>query len=402
MHRSASTSRRGNERRVPIQSVPVCEIAYHVPLSTELLDKGCRLKKRLRVRLKSLPICTGSSELQHRMLAEGWRYRLDNQRRIQDDSDMINQQSVLKFRQLYESPEYLGCASTEHNGVQIFDAGIECPGGLEAGLALARLCMGDLADVQIVPLDAGQYAVNQGVWVRTDQPIMSCLGCQYAGWPIKGEDFFAMGSGPMRLARGREEVLESLKLSERVSKVVGVLETEVLPNESALDKIATDCRVDRSGVKLAVAPATSIAGSVQVVARSVETAMHKLHELHFDVGTIVSATGIAPLPPPAKRGDFVDGIGRTNDAMLYGATVTLWVDHDDEAIDDVIDRVPAGASPDYGQPFAKIFKGYNYDFYQVDPLLFSPARVTVHNLRSGKTFDSGQLDLRVLTESFSV
>ena len=328
--------------------------------------------------------------------------RLDNPRRIQDDSSMINQQAARRFQLLFQSPEYLGCVSSEHDGVQIFDAGVDCPGGLEAGLSLARLCMGDLADVQIVPLDASEYGVNQGVWVRTDQPIMSCLGCQYAGWPVKADDFFAMGSGPMRLARGREEVLESLKLSERVPEVVGVLETEVLPNAAALSKIAHDCRVELGGVRLAVAPATSIAGSVQVVARSVETALHKLHELHFDVGTIVSSTGIAPLPPPAKRGDFVQGIGRTNDAMLYGATVTLWVDHDDDAIEDVIERVPAGSSPDYGQPFAKIFKGYNYDFYQVDPLLFSPARVTIHNLRSGKTFDSGELQLRVLRESFSV
>jgi len=325
---------------------------------------------------------------------------LDSQLHFNDDFVMINQQCAKPFDELFASPEYLGCASSTQIGAKIFDAGVECPGGLGAGLFLARLCMGDLANIEISPLNSSRYSVNQGVFVRSDQPLMSCLGCQYAGWPVKTDDFFAMGSGPMRLARGREDVLQSLKLSERVSGVVGVLESEVLPTESALEKIAKDCGVEKDGLRIAIAPATSIAGSVQVVARSIETALHKLHELHFDVGTIVSATGSAPLPPPAKRGDVVGGIGRTNDAILYGATVTLWVDHEDDAIDDVIERVPSCSSPDHGQPFAKVFKQYNYDFYQVDPLLFSPARVTIHNLRTGKSFSGGQLSSELLAESF--
>ena len=313
---------------------------------------------------------------------------------------MINQQTAIVFKKLFDDPEFLGCGSSEIANAQIFDAGVEYPGGLAAGLYLARLCMGGLAKVEIVPMDGSRYRVNQGVFVQTDQPIMSCLGCQYAGWPVEADEFFAMGSGPMRLARGRETLLESLKLSERVDQVVGVLESEVLPSEAALQRIASECRVEVGGLRIAVAPATSIAGSTQVVARSVETALHKLHELHFDIGTVVSATGVAPLPPPAKRGDVINGIGRTNDAILYGATVSIWVDHDDDAIEAVIERVPSGASPDHGQPFAKVFKQYDYDFYKVDPLLFSPAKVSIHNLRSGLTFEAGATDPKLLEESF--
>ena len=262
--------------------------------------------------------------------------------------------------------------------------------------------MGGLAKVRLTSISEAEYGVSQGVWVQTDQPIMSCLGCQYAGWPVQTDDFFAMGSGPMRLARGREEVLGELKLSESVDVSVGVLESEVLPTEAALRRIADDCGVTLDALRIAVAPSTSIAGSIQVVARSVETALHKMHELKFDVSTIVSATGIAPLLPPAKRGDIVNGIGRTNDSILYGATVTLWVDHDDDELDDVIERVPSTASPDHGQPFAKIFKQYDYDFYKVDPLLFSPARVVVHNLRTGRTFHAGRIANGLLRESSSL
>ena len=315
---------------------------------------------------------------------------------------MINTQTAQHFSQVFDSPTYLGCLASESSGAKIIDAGVNCGGGLEAGLFLAQLCMGGLAKVRLTSISEAEYGVAQGVWVQTDQPILSCLGCQYAGWPVQTDDFFAMGSGPMRLARGREEVLGALKLSESVDVTVGVLESEVLPTEGALRRIADDCGVTLDALRIAVAPSTSIAGSIQVVARSIETALHKMHELKFDVSTIVSATGIAPLPPPAKRGDIVNGIGRTNDAILYGATVTLWVDHDDDEIDDLIERVPSSASPDHGQPFATIFKQYDYDFYKVDPLLFSPARVVVHNLRTGRTFQAGRIANGLLRESFSL
>src|SRR6056297_385268 len=96
---------------------------------------------------------------------------------------------------------------------RVLDAGIETRGSLDAGLLLARFCLGDQADVSIVPLDDSRFAVAQGVFVRTDVPLVACLGAQYAGWPVQSDDFFAMGSGPMRLMRGREEMLVELRLA---------------------------------------------------------------------------------------------------------------------------------------------------------------------------------------------
>ena len=98
---------------------------------------------------------------------------------------------------------------------------------------------------------------------------------------------------------------------------------------------------------------------------------------------------------------MVTGIGRTNDAMLYGATVTLWVDADDDDIEKVAAQVPSNSSPDYGRPFADVFKDYEYDFYKVDPMLFSPAVVVIHNLRSGRTWRQGSLNTDVLRQSFA-
>ncbi len=285
-------------------------------------------------------------------------------------------------------------------GVNVLDAGVQTTSSLNAGLLLAKLCMDDRAEISIVPADSKTLISNLSVFVSTDQPLEACLGAQYAGWPVQTDDFFAMGSGPMRMSRGREEVLKELDLVAQADAVVGVLESDKMLTESAAELIAAECGVPAQKVHLAIAPSTCIAGSVQVVARSIETAMHKLHELKFDVTKIVSATGNAPLPPPAKPGDMAAGIGRTNDAMLYGATVALFVDCDDEAIEAVIESVPSCSSKDYGRPFAEIFKDYKYDFYQVDPMLFSPAVVTIHNLRTGKTFANGKINSAVLHESF--
>jgi methenyltetrahydromethanopterin cyclohydrolase len=313
---------------------------------------------------------------------------------------MLNEPALRLFQDSVDQADRLACRITSVAGARLIDAGVETRGSIAAGLVLARLCLADAAEVAVGPADFDSLASNQAVFVRTDDPLRACLGCQYAGWPVQTDDFFAMGSGPMRMVRGREEMLLNLGLKEAATRVVGVLESDTLPSASVVALIAEQCGVSAEDVCLAIAPTCSIAGSLQVVARSIETAMHKLHELEFDVRTVVSATGHAPLPPPAKPGQMVAGIGRTNDAMLYGATVTLWVDSEDDVVDGVADKVPSCASADHGQPFAKIFAQYDHDFYRVDPLLFSPAVVTIHNLRSGRTWNHGRIDSNVLKQSF--
>jgi methenyltetrahydromethanopterin cyclohydrolase len=263
--------------------------------------------------------------------------------------------------------------------------------------------MGGLAEVTRPDCDASRYAVANAISVQTDWPLVSCLGCQYAGWPVQGEDYFAMGSGPMRLLRGKEAVLEEYQLGDPdADRVCGLLEADTLPAVATIEAIAAECGVKADRLVLGVAPSTSIAGSIQVVARSVETAMHKLHDLEFDLHRVVSATGTAPLPPPAAAGKTIDGIGRTNDAMLYGAVVTFWVDCDDAELEPILDRIPSAASSDHGRPFKAIFADYDHDFYKVDPSLFSPAVVMLHNLRSGRTHRSGRVESEVLRESFGL
>jgi methenyltetrahydromethanopterin cyclohydrolase len=137
---------------------------------------------------------------------------------------------------------------------------------------------------------------------------------------------------------------------------------------------------------------------MQVVARSLETALHKLHELKFDLNQVVSGFGSAPLPPVAK--DELGAIGRTNDAILYGGRVTIWVQAEDDQLTEVGPKVPACASEDYGAPFATIFERCNMDFYKIDPMLFSPAEIVLSNLKTGRSFAFGRVRADVLYQSF--
>ncbi len=173
------------------------------------------------------------------------------------------------------------------------------------------------------------------------------------------------------------------------------------PRDSApalIARIAAECRVDPENVTLLLAPTASLAGGVQIVARSVETALHKLLELEFDLSRIVSGYGVAPLPPAGKN-DLVS-IGRTNDAILYAGEVTLYVDCPDDLIVEIGPRVPSCASDDFGRPFQEIFEHYQGDFYQIDPHLFSPAAVTFCNLKSGKTFRYGEVKPELIRKSW--
>lgn len=310
----------------------------------------------------------------------------------------LNSRAVRRCQSLDDdSPAHRVAVLCQEGGTRIIDCGVHAPGGISAGLALAEICLADLGRVDVVP---GRADLGGGpaVTVRTDHPIAACMASQYAGWQIAGEKFFAMGSGPMRAVRGREAIYDDIGLREQADHVVGVLESSKLPAAAVCEHVASECGVTAEQLTLLVAPTRSIAGGIQVVARSVETALHKLHTLGFDLTRVQSGFGTAPLPPTAA--DDLTAIGRTNDAVLYGAEVTLWVRGDEESLARLGPHVPSSASRDYGRPFARVFADYDHDFYRIDPLLFSPAVVTFIHLDSGKSFTFGRLAPDVLRESF--
>lgn len=283
------------------------------------------------------------------------------------------------------------------NGARVIDCGVKVPGGLQAGLAMARVCLAGQAEVSLGTTDASGSACPT-VQVFSDAPVQACMASQYAGWQISVGKFFAMGSGPMRAAHGKEELFDHIEGREKSAMAVGVLESRKLPDDAVVDYLSASLGLPAAKISLLVAPAASMAGTLQVVARSLETALHKLHELKFNLGQIVSGSGSAPLPPVAK--DELGAIGRTNDSILYGARVVLWVQSEDDLIAQIGPKVPSCASPDYGEPFARLFARAGGDFYKIDPMLFSPAEIVMCNLKSGRAFVFGKTKPDVLQQSF--
>lgn len=283
------------------------------------------------------------------------------------------------------------------NGTRVIDAGVDAPGGLDAGLALSEICMGGLGTITYAPLVIGSETwLALTVW--TDHPAVSCMASQYAGWAISVNKFFAMGSGPLRAhARVEKELFSKLAYAETAERGVLVLEGRTLPTDEVAAWVAGKARLDPAQLTFVIAPTASLSGGVQISARILETGLHKMETLGFDVRKVVSGIGSAPVAPVAKND--IRAIGRTNDCILYGGRARYTVRAEDDELAALVEKIPAAASRDYGTPFYDIFQRYGGDFYKIDPLLFSPAEVWLTNATSGRTFRAGQVNPDVLAQS---
>ena len=297
--------------------------------------------------------------------------------------------------------DYRVAVGQMENGVELIDAGIEVVGGLEAGRLITEICMGGLGKVSL----SGNSTFPQWRWqvdVTANHPVIACLGSQYAGWSLNhGEGksaFFALGSGPARAMGSKEPLFEELGYRNPAGSTVIVLEVDRVPPIEIADKILDRCAIKPEQLTIILTPTSSLAGSVQIVGRVLEVALHKLHELKFPLSDFVDGSACAPLPPPSP--DFMTAMGRTNDAILFGGQVHVYVRGSDDAAEQLAQQLPSSASRDFGEPFAKVFKNYDYDFYKVDPMLFSPAKAVVTNIDSGKSYIGGELHPSLLAQSF--
>ena len=320
---------------------------------------------------------------------------------IARDAPSVNALAAPLVAQLLADAARLRVASSRHAfGPTIVDAGIAAPGCVEAGVLIARICMGGLGRIE-TRISAEQEPLWPAmIEVHTASPVLACLGSQYAGWSLSaskeqnnGKKFFSLGSGPARALAGKETLFDELGYRDAHDAGVLVMEVGQPPPQAVLEKIVGDCGLAPDKLTVIVTPTQSVAGTVQIVARVVEVALHKTHVLGVPLGEIVDASGTAPLPPPAPDG--LAAMGRTNDAILYGGRVHLTV-RSDAVARRLAAELPSSNSRDYGRPFAEIFASFNYDFYQIDPSLFAPAEVWTSSLESGTTYRGGRLDAALL------
>jgi len=286
-------------------------------------------------------------------------------------------------------------------GETLIDAGSRTQGSIAAGLALADICMGGLGKTQLT----SSSATPRWPWtllVYSSNPVVACLASQYAGWRLsygEGKDaFFALGSGPARALARVEPLFKELEYRDPAKTAALVLESSRAPPPEIVDQVVNACDVAPERLTILYAPTQSLAGGTQIVARVLEVALHKAHELKFPLGRIVEGLAAAPLAPPHP--DMITAMGRTNDAIIYAGRVHLMVLGPAADARALAEQLTCVGSRDYGQPFAEIFKRFKGDFYAIDPMLFSPGQVTVTALESGQSFDAGKIDLKLLDASF--
>lgn len=314
----------------------------------------------------------------------------------------LNQNARRLFDQVVINSSTLGVkVLVLPNGTTVIDAGVESIGSLTAGKYFAEICLGGVGQVHFTQINLARFSLP-GVQVIIDEPILGCMASQYAGWKIEVESkfearpFMAMGSGPARLLARVEKLFSQINYRENSSTAVIALESSQLPGAEVAQFIAERCQVHPEELFIIVASTGSLVGSVQIAARIVETGMHKMLELGFDLNKILSGFGVSPVAPVIK--DSLKAIGRTNDCILYGGEAYYTICCDDSEITRILDQIPASSSKDYGLPFYELFQRYQ-NFYQIDPLLFSPARITLNNISTGKVFQAGQFNEKLLVLS---
>jgi methenyltetrahydromethanopterin cyclohydrolase len=310
--------------------------------------------------------------------------------------------SALVERLLREEAELRIAVSRGEHGETLVDAGANVTGSIAAGLRLAAICMGGLGTVAIMP----SSTTPRWPWtvvVRSSDPVTACLASQYAGWNLaygSGPDaFFALGSGPARALARTEPLFADIAYRDAAATGTLLLESSRPPPAAVVDKVATACGLAAKELTFLYAPTQSLAGSVQVVARVLEVALHKAHALKFPLARILDGMGTAPLAPPHP--DFVTAMGRTNDAIILAGRVQLFVSGPASEARTLADALPSRHSRDYGRPFAETFKRFKGDFYAIDPMLFAPAEVIITAIETGESFHAGGVDVGLLDAAFT-
>ena len=317
------------------------------------------------------------------------------------DQISINKNVEPAIESLKKDAQDLELHISKRHGAVIIDAGVDAIGSLEAGRRIAEICMGSLGKVKTIKselIEKWPLAVE----VSTEKPVLACLASQYAGWSLKSTEkdtkFVCLGSGPCRALAQKEELFKELNYKDQHTATCVIMEVDKFPPEEIVEKIVNDCNIKRSNLSIILTPTTSIVGATQIVSRVVEVGLHKAHELGYDIHNIATGNGMAPIPPLSDN--MITAMGRTNDAILFGGVITLTVEDSDENAEKLANEMPSNTSADYGQPFSEVFKSYDYDFYKIDPMLFSPACITINNRQTGNVFKAGKINAELLDVSF--
>lgn len=291
------------------------------------------------------------------------------------------------------------------NGATVIDMGQQVAGSWLAGKYYAEITMGGLGEVTFETFQLDEYPLP-AVRVTSAHPLLVGWVCQKHADPLTEGESNEKGGGVQPILTGPAKALlhppeESVALAgyqDDSQLAVASFQTSDPITESLAQTVAQACRIPAENLYIIVAPTTSLVCAIQVAARPIDQVMHRLHEEGFDIHAVRYVTGCAPVPPLAT--DELTAMGRINDSLLYGGSVLLYVEGEDEAIEGMMPLLPTAAQAEYGKPFAQIFEEHDWDFHKMDLRLHSLALVQINNLTTGRTFSAGGVNREVLRRSF--
>lgn len=314
----------------------------------------------------------------------------------------VNKEAMKIVKKIIENKEALnvGVISLK-NGSTVIDMGINYPGGWKAAQHLTEITMGGLGLLNYGIYRLGELELPQ-VNIYADKPVIACLSCQLSGWALpefkNDAGIVPLISGPVRAIVKEDKFAKLFSYQDKSEKVVVVLQDKVLPSEELTTYIAKKCKIEPENIFILVAPTGSLVGLVNVIARTLETSLWRLHELGFDINNVISAWGKAPLPPISK--DEYTAMIRANTYIYYGGTAGFVVNCKDEDIERIIEDITLSpkTTKQYGIPFSKLLEEAGGNIFNMTEFCHNVTKVNFCNSFTGNTFVYGKNDQKMLLE----
>jgi methenyltetrahydromethanopterin cyclohydrolase len=285
------------------------------------------------------------------------------------------------------------------NGATVIDMGVARQGGWEAARLFCQATLGGLGRLEYGFFDLDGIELPE-VRVFIDDPAVALLSSQLSGWPLnemKNEaGVVPLVSGPVRAVAQRDRFSQAVAYRDDSPELVAGLQDTRLPDERLTELIAKECGRTAADVYVLVASTASLVGAINVVSRTMETAIWRLHSLGLGADRIISAWGKAPLPPLTN--DEYEAMVRTNTYTYYGGTVGFFVDEDDAVVRAAMRDFPLAphTCPHYGVPFRKLLEDAGGDIFNVKGFVHCVTKGIANNVRSGKVHATGAVDKRML------
>lgn len=273
---------------------------------------------------------------------------------------------------------------------------IDCTrGGHEAGRLYAEATMGGLASVELGTRTVAGHDLVM-VAVETNRPLEACWVAQKHADRAPGDPADIILAGP---AKARfvptDPTVAAAGYIDRGQKVVAPLQVDRALTDDDFDWLARRCQVEPRDLYVLVAPSDSVVCAVQVVARTVDNAMHRLVSAGVGLFEVERLAGEAPLPPDG--GDARQRLGRINDSLMYGSSVRATVSYEGE-LQAVADEVASQPADLRGLTFLEMFDRFDGDFHQIPLDVFCITSIEVRHPSSGSVAFAGRIDEARLAE----